>query len=177
MWKQKKYACMIGRFNPLQLGHEFVIDKMIFDFGLDNCLLIVGSKQKARTEDNIFSFTERCDFILKVFPGLNIVWLDDLDSDDEWFLELKKVFELDFVVPIEKVLFYGGSDEDLWYLRKFGLKYIKIDRTVWSFAEISATKVRQKLFLWEKLDWFVNKNLVFDIEKQFCKVRKELKFF
>ena len=63
----KKYKCglYVGRFQPIHIGHESVIRKM-----LDECeqiIIVIGSAQESGTERNPFTFEQRADFITNVF--------------------------------------------------------------------------------------------------------------
>ncbi|MFH0780034.1 MAG: hypothetical protein V1928_04230 [Parcubacteria group bacterium] len=36
---KKCFGVFVGRFCPVQIGHETIIKKMIKDYGIDNCLI------------------------------------------------------------------------------------------------------------------------------------------
>tara|TARA_B100000700_G_scaffold331687_1_gene467084 strand:+ start:24905 stop:25429 length:525 start_codon:yes stop_codon:yes gene_type:complete len=77
-----KLGYVIGRFNPLHKGHEHIIEKMINDN--DEHIIFIGSSNKSRTKENPFSFEERKEMILKVFPHANVISLPDFNNLSDW---------------------------------------------------------------------------------------------
>ena len=39
----KKFGVYCGRFNPMHTGHGAVVRDMIIQFGIENCMLVIGS--------------------------------------------------------------------------------------------------------------------------------------
>lgn len=77
-----KFGYVIGRFNPLHLGHHSLIDYMIDNS--DHHVIFVGSANKGRTDENPLHFEER-EHILKLhYPESTIIGLDDKDDIEVW---------------------------------------------------------------------------------------------
>ena len=79
--KPYRFGCVLGRFNPLHIGHEHLIN-----VALEVCedvLVFVGSSQESRTERNPFSYEERKAMLEEVFGDKIIVApLPDLGLGD-----------------------------------------------------------------------------------------------
>ena len=60
-----KAGLVIGRFQPLHKGHEFLIKQALYL--CDKVYIYIGSAQESETETNPYSYYERKLFILSVF--------------------------------------------------------------------------------------------------------------
>ena len=116
-----------------------LLNKLINKFGINNCLLLIGSAniKNSRTP---FTFEERKLMVNKVFPNLNILPLNDCNNDRAW---LKSIHKLEDEFN-EKFIFYGGSFSDLKILSLEFETHVLVDR----FTEgkgINATEIRKKM--------------------------------
>lgn len=101
---------MVGRFNPLHRGHVIAIRQMIHHHGR-NSLLVIGSANAELSLRNPFTYTERRDFIKKIFPDLTVVGLADQETNKDWFSSLIDIVEA--VFPFNYILdIYTGKVED-----------------------------------------------------------------
>lgn len=78
----------IGRFQPLHLGHQKVIERAL---SLSkNVLILVGGEGKARTERNPFTYEERRWIIQEIYPNVIIRPLKDHTYNDAaWISEVQ----------------------------------------------------------------------------------------
>ena len=118
MNKSKTKAVIVGRFCPVHIGHEKVIRSMIDNFGIDNCLVIIGSSNHLVSVLHFFSYTERRQFLSKIFPGLKLVGLPDYHDDAVWMTALDDILSVSGMNP-KDVVFYGGSRQDIEFFYRF----------------------------------------------------------
>jgi len=78
---------MVGRFNPLQRGHEACLAEV--EANNDYMVVLVGSAAEGRTHKNPLQFEERKTVILARFPNAIVLPLPDMPTNDEWV----KLFE------------------------------------------------------------------------------------
>ncbi len=77
----------LGRFQPLHIGHHKVIqENKDKDFHL-----IIGSSNKSRTEKNPLTLKERKKIIQACHPKIEILGLEDFESDKKWAEKLEKL--------------------------------------------------------------------------------------
>ena len=51
------YGVFLGRFQPFHIGHLSIVQKILADY--DRLLIVIGSADKARTEENPWTLQER----------------------------------------------------------------------------------------------------------------------
>jgi cytidyltransferase-like protein len=129
----------LGRFAPFHEGHRMLLNRLIKIFGINNCLVLIGSANviNGRTP---FTFKERKLMIQKHFPDIKVLSLDDLDNDPDW---LKSIHKLEDELK-DKFIFYGGSTTDLQIISQEFETHVLVDR----FTEgkgINATEIRKKM--------------------------------
>lgn len=78
-----KYGVYIGRFQPLHLGHQCVINE-IYHMGLEP-FIVVGSSREKRTINNPLSMNERMNLIFSIYTYINHIGIPDQDKDSDWF--------------------------------------------------------------------------------------------
>jgi hypothetical protein len=166
--KDKKYAVYAGRLSPMHLGHQFVIDTMISDFELHNCLLILGSATTPQSIRNLFSYSDRKAFVRSIYPSLQIAPLSDYPTDVQWLeaqADLLNIAGMD----VDSTLFYGGCEEDLIWYRKVGYTCKIVDRVGGKSPEISATKLREHLLSQRPWDFkkFLDDRLTIPVIQKF----------
>lgn len=129
----------LGRFAPFHLGHKMVVDYIISRFGIENCLLLIGSSNKIDSRTP-YSFTKRRNIIKRFYPLLEILALPDVENDKKWLASLKNLERKTH----DKFIFYGGSKKDLSVLSTTFETHIAINRNTKGLG-ISATKIRAGL--------------------------------
>lgn len=70
-------AAFLGRFQPLHEGHYRVIEE--YRERYDDFVLVLGSPEKSRTDENPLSAEEREEIIRGCFPDIDIVRVEDED--------------------------------------------------------------------------------------------------
>jgi bifunctional NMN adenylyltransferase/nudix hydrolase len=79
----------IGRFQPLHLGHQEVIERA--RKLSKNVLVLVGSAGVARSARNPFTYSERRDMIHKIYPDVIVDSVHDHTYNDAaWILEVQQ---------------------------------------------------------------------------------------
>jgi bifunctional NMN adenylyltransferase/nudix hydrolase len=79
----------IGRFQPLHLGHQQVIDHA--RTLAKNVLVLVGSTGVARSTRNPFTFEERKHMIQNLYPDIHVEGIHDHTyNDSAWVLEVQE---------------------------------------------------------------------------------------
>lgn len=145
----KKYKCglYVGRFQPLHIGHTYIIGKMF-----DECevvIVAVGSAQESGTQRNPFDFATRGRWIVEAFWAhknniLHVVPIPDREhpsNDASWgdYL-LNKVWSATGMTP--DVIYEGEEDERAHWYDNHNISIVSIARSI---MPISATEVRQAL--------------------------------
>jgi nicotinamide mononucleotide adenylyltransferase len=129
----------LGRFAPFHEGHKLLLNKLISKFGLENCLVLIGSSNvlDSRTP---FKYQTRKKFIQKEFPYVRILPLKDLNNDEDW---LRSIENLEERIG-KKFIFYGGSKKDLKIPSQKFETHVLLNRLK-EGRGISATKIRKSL--------------------------------
>ncbi len=89
----------LGRFQPLHNGHHQAIEQLKEDYS--DLAIVIGSADKSRTEDNPLTADERERVIKSCFPDVEVLQLEDNESDKVWAKKLEE-FEPDLVVSGNK---------------------------------------------------------------------------
>jgi bifunctional NMN adenylyltransferase/nudix hydrolase len=158
--KQYDLAVVLGRFEPLHVGHLILLNKAFMV--ADKVLVLVGSSKQPRTIKNPFTFAEREEMIIKSVAEqsehLKVRPLvDNLYSDDEWMKQVRFEIKSDLAathqwtdrdiesISKRKVAIVGNKkDESSYYLDLFPeYDYVAIDEVKLGF---DATSVREILF-------------------------------
>jgi len=101
--ENKKYGVIIGRFQPLTLAHQEIIET-IKKQNLEP-IIIVGSINKIN-DKNPLSFSQRKKMIKSVYPKIKIFGLEDSNDWDEWFANVEKTFKQFSENPKEEIVFF-----------------------------------------------------------------------
>lgn len=87
--KEFDYLVFIGRFQPLHVGHQHVIDQALER--ADHVIILVGSANTARSSRNPFTYDERRLFIEATYHShagwgqrLSVRPINDSSSDNRW---------------------------------------------------------------------------------------------
>ena len=142
--KPFRQGCILGRFQPLHIGHAHLIEEALKR--CDHVLVFVGSSQESRTEHNPFSYEERVTMLRSVFgEKIDIAPLPDLGLGDvhAWgdhiIEEAKRIgHDVDCFVLGEEL------KNDKWFSPnvRSSIELLQIDRLE---IPISATAIRQAL--------------------------------
>jgi bifunctional NMN adenylyltransferase/nudix hydrolase len=154
--RKHKMAVVIGRFEPLHVGHSVLFNKALSV--ADNLLVIVGSSFCSRNIKNPFTFTERSKMIKDSFTEeerkrvIVTSSVDHMYSDDGWMLETQSTIEKYYgVLPwtdttTDKGIVIVGNkkDESSYYLDMFPqYKFESVDEIK---LGLDATMIREILF-------------------------------
>lgn len=144
----KKYKCglYIGRFQPIHIGHESIIRKMLNE--CEQVIIAIGSAQESGTEKNPFTFEQRADLIINVFyqhvvaGRMSVVPLRDREhpsNDAAWGdYVFQNVWDITHRVP--DVIYEGTETErNTWY-DNLDIEVVKVPRNK---IRVSATELRE----------------------------------
>lgn len=166
----------MGRMNPIHLGHEYVINRMVETHGEANCMIIIGSSNTKSGMRHFFPYSARREFIRKLYPTMRIVPAADFPLDSEWAQALTDTINAVFGADaVSAVQFYGGADDDVRYYIEAGHQAKVINRFDGTTPVISATEVRDLLVRNQPLAGFVNPKIQQDVEALFKKHWEEFK--
>ena len=159
-----RIGIVIGRFQPLHLGHMNIIKTMIEEN--DKVIILIGRDQH---DDDLFDYDERKemveqifnkeinDSILKIFPISDI----GLNDNKYWYFYVLGII-INHICFNDIITFYIGDDIDYFNLDILKLNKIKIGLRIIHRKEtkLAGTHIRKliKNKKWEKLT-----NLVDDI--------------
>lgn len=143
--KHYQLAVVIGRFQPLHIGHEELIKNALLH--ADRVLLLLGSSNESRTIKNPFTFYERRDMIeasfVKDVYRLIIKPLPDTNNNSSWVKSIRKIItdlntsDVCFVVCDKDTLTTQSND----LLRQCPYPVIPVS----TYYSLSATSIRQAL--------------------------------
>jgi cytidyltransferase-like protein len=166
MHEQKQFGVYVGRFNPIHLGHEQVIQSMIDECGENNCLLIIGSSNKPQSFRHFFGYANRKHFIQLLFPYLSIVGLPDYEDNTDWFSALDDIIMLSGN-STSQVDFFTGCKEDVLILSRYVSRFKIFNRFDGTTPTISATGVRDALLHQRSLDGLINPKIQSELQSRF----------
>lgn len=158
----------IGRCNPLHLGHEAVIDRMIAEHG-DRCLFILWSSNVILSAHDPFLYSERESFAKILYPDLCIAPLPDYPTDAERLQKLDEIIQIYFPdISKEHIVFRAGAEEEVSRLVDDGRQIRIVDRFSWETPIVSATQVREALVRGESISGMVNELLLEKINELYA---------
>lgn len=141
---EKNLLIYIGRFCPMHFGHQAIIGG-VAKAAPNNHIIFVGSSNAPVTFRNLFSFTDRVDFIKAVYPQIRISGLPDFPgNNDAWFRSLDLSIALTGALK-EDVVFVGGCQEDVEWFREAGRNTIVVNRFTGMTVNVSGTEIRDAL--------------------------------
>lgn len=137
----------IGRFQPLHLGHCFVMDKA-FDYS-DHLLVLIGSANRPPSLANPFNFIQRRALItqtIKTKPNqrLSFAPVDDVFYNDPLWLQLVQQAVEDVAPKAGRIAIIGYNKDNSSYYLKLFPQWTFI--TVENYQELSATPIRERYF-------------------------------
>lgn len=149
-------AAYCGRFNPMHIGHEAVINEMLKLFGPKKSRVIVGSANASQSLRHFFSYDERRRLIKTIFPDVMTMPLGDFpSSDEEWMVALDDLLASSGMDP-SKTVFFGGCEEDIMFFLKLNRRCHILNRFDGTTPKVSATEVRDSLIHDRPMDDFLN---------------------
>ena len=137
-----KFGLILGRFNPLHIGHEYLIN-----YALSRCdklLVFVGSANKEGTIENPFSYKEREEMLKTVFKDKIIVApLDDLGignvpSWGDYLINSALKY-----IPSVDVFFYGDEEKCHQWFSKDAGNHIEFDIISRKIIDIHGKDIRK----------------------------------
>lgn len=147
MSKKYQVAVFIGRFSPLHLGHEYVINTALQH--AEEVIIVVGSSFAARSTRTPFTFDERKEIIKSAFPQpeVKVVPVSDYPYDDnKWVAAVQAVVFASRKYtpdPYTTTLIGHKKDETSYYLNLFK-QWDSIDLP--NVNGYNATMIREALF-------------------------------
>lgn len=137
-----QYGIIIGRFQPLHLGHQTIINEIIND-GLQPIVLIGSSNKK--DVKNPLSYVQRARLIQMVYPAIITLPLPDRTFNGVWacqIIEILRNINVDFQNC--RLYYYGKKgDFDITPLVE---NWFKPYRPVSEMPDISASQIRYDPF-------------------------------
>ena len=171
--ENKKYqlAFVIGRFQTFHKGHASLVE--LCKEKANRVIVLVGSSQKSRLEDNPFTFEERKEMIKKVFPDVDVISLIDIGAGNVPAWGEYMLGEIDKHLHMLPDLFISGNEDkvDTWFSdeRLKHMDVLKVDR---GYIPISGTQLRSLLIEDKKDEWF--KYMPSQLIEDYDKLRKIL---
>ena len=133
----KRNALFVGRFQPFHKGHLEVIKMILQEY--DEVLIVIGSTQYSRTQDNPYTAEEREEMIKKTMDSEGIVnyriyKIEDIHDDEKWVdYAVKQLPKFEIV--------YCGEGLTKALFRKANYKVIELKR----INSISSTDIRERI--------------------------------
>lgn len=167
--EKQQIGVLVGRFNPVHLGHIEVIKHAISTFGEENFILFIGSQSHPMTLRHFFSFTDRLEFLKLLYPKIKILGVPDFDSDDEWIQTIEHTIQTIFGKNKEEAdfVYYGGCEEDIIFFINRDRKTKIINRFDGTTPKISATEVRDALVFKRPLEGLLPETLAQTVKQKF----------
>ena len=148
MEKKYRYGLYIGRFQPIHIGHESIIRRMLLE--CERVIIAIGSAQESGTMKNPFTLEQRADLITNVFyrerieGRLKIMPLEDRENpsnDATWGdYVFQKIYNRFYIFP--DVIYEGEEVErNNWYDNR-NVTIIRVPRTN---IPVSATELRENI--------------------------------
>ncbi len=135
--KIKKTGLFVGRFQPFHIAHLSDIKNALKL--VNELIIVIGSSQDSRTNENPLSAEERKAMIEDVLKtekikGCRIFSLNDINNDDEWVSHVEKN------MPAFDVVF-SGNPRVINLFRKAGYDVMEIKL----IEGINGTLIREKI--------------------------------
>lgn len=156
----KKSALLIGRFQPLHLGHISVLKDALQKF--DSVLICIGSSNKFRTLENPFTVGERHAMFkhtldeLGVSPSsYRVIPIPDFGDDKKWLQHLLKT------CPNFETVISGNQKVREIFQQDRTKKVLKPQKKY----RISSTEVREAIIKNQTLDKYTSKAVISFLNK------------
>ena len=172
----KKYKCglYIGRFQPLHVGHTYIISQMFDE--CEDVIIAIGSAQESGTKRNPFGFAFREDMIQDTYEfygkRLKIVPLKDREnpSDDASWGDyvFNRVYQWCGLTP--DVIYEGEEAERTHWYDNLDVEVVRMRRSI---LPISGTALRDAIKRNDKD--FAFQYIPYAIREHYGKMRKEIR--
>lgn len=132
-------GAIVGRFqcNKLHEGHIGIIDFVRKEH--PRVIILLGLSPVRGTINNPLDYESRKMMILESYPDVEIHYLKDVASDEDWSKALDSLLS-DIIGPRQNVTLYGGRDSFIkHYSGRFPTQELEADRIV------SATQIREEV--------------------------------
>lgn len=156
----------IGRYSPVHFGHMRNLDELQKLHGTSGSLVLLGSANAPLTSRNMFTYVERRSWIRTIYPNLRVAPLPDFGNDHDWVIAVQDIVRL-LGVEMDETVFYGGCQEDLEALSRFGCNVCVWDRYGSDRPHISATEVRAALSRGEDVSGYLHRYIHDDVVRTF----------
>lgn len=140
------HAVIIGRFQPLHLGHEYLISKA-YELA-DNVTILIGSSGGPRTPLNPWTFEERKRMVQSTFPDATCLPLYDYAYNElRWITQVQDVIN-ELKQDGTTILVGHEKDDSTYYMNVFP----NVDTVDVGFMQVlggrcmDATRVRELIF-------------------------------
>lgn len=134
-----KLSVIIGRFSGKHAGHDLLIETA---FSRSNeVLILLGSANRPRTIKNPWTWQERREALLKDFPNVNVLPINDYKyNDEQWILDVNftvSKFIKDKGFKDVQVTLVGHEKPDTDYLKWFpNWRYFRVESDIVASATI-----------------------------------------
>ena len=166
-------AIYVGRFSPLHMGHQRVIETMRRECGDERTLILLGSCNSPRSERLMFDFETRLSWFRTLYPSLVVSAIPDYGCDRLWLLHLQSMVHLwfrtnqpDDCFP-HRIVFYTGDPKDVDFFTRAGFLIRECSRHDGSGPVISATEIRALLQQEKSIDQWVDSRIKTSIQQAF----------
>lgn len=162
-----KFGVYVGRFAPFHLGHAKVVEYMIESYKIKQCIFVIGSCNAPLSMRHLFSYRERKQIIMTLYPRVRVFGLPDFPTDDEWFIALDDILRL-AKINVANCEFQGGCYEDIEYFLEAGRKCNIVNRFDSNASvKISATEVRDCLIQGGSLEGMIDPRVIPTVKRIF----------
>ena len=149
---------VIGRFQPIHLGHQSIIDQAYQK--ADQVLILISSSQESRTDKNPLTFEERKALVSKLYPDAIILPLKDIGVGNN-SLWGDYVYQTILDYGYHPDIFVTGEEERrLNWFQNHPMDTITVSR---STIPISSTLIRENISNKEVLKQYIDSRILEDI--------------
>lgn len=136
-----RYGILIGRFQPLHIGHQTIIDEIISD-GLIP-IIFIGSTGDVN-DRNPLSYSQRANLIHTVYPGILTLPLPDNECNERWASQtVRTLTDINIKFFECKLYFYHKKDDfNISHLLE---DWFEIHKPKSEIIDICASKIRNDL--------------------------------
>lgn len=142
--KQFRTTLILGRFQPLHIGHQYLINTALSIS--DSVLVLIGSSQEESTNRNPFSYSLRKEMLLRVYGDrIKIAPLKDLGLGDVTGWGDYLLSEARKIAPDLDCFLFGEEKKcERWFSKevKEKITFYKVTRDK---IKVNATKLRELL--------------------------------
>ena len=153
---QKITGILLGRFQPLHLGHIDALGQIKCQ--VHAVKILIGSSNISGTPENPLSFTQRKAYMRSCGIAYPILPLPDNSSDEVWCQHLRRHMDANTIL-------FSANDRVLALLKKNGIPCISLKMNISISATQIRNSIRQDKFYEDTLQKPLPKNLIDQIRK------------